>query len=128
MMQFPSNFDPSKKYPVLLNVYGGPGSNGLNETFATANPLAEYGFIILRLDARTNAGRGRKVLDQAYQQRGIVEIDDFAAGIRAATERSYVDATRIGVYGTSYGGSVAALTIMRHPDVVAAYLGSAHAA
>ena len=124
MMQFPSNFDPSKKYPVLLNVYGGPGSNGLNETFATANPLAEYGFIILRLDARTNAGRGRKVLDQAYQQLGIVEIDDFAAGIRAATERSYVDATRIGVYGTSYGGSVAALLLMRYPDLVHAAAAS----
>ena len=124
MMQFPSNFDPSKKYPVLLNVYGGPGSNGLNETFATANPLAEYGFIILRLDARTNAGRGRKVLDQAYQQLGIVEIDDFAAGIRAATERSYVDASRIGVYGTSYGGSVAALLLMRYPDLVHAAAAS----
>ena len=124
MMQFPSNFDPSKKYPVLLNVYGGPGSNGLNETFATANPLAEYGFIILRLDARTNAGRGGKVLDQAYQQLGIVEIDDFAAGIRAATERSYVDATRIGVYGTSYGGSVAALMLMRYPDLVHAAAAS----
>ena len=124
MMQFPSNFDPSKKYPVLLNVYGGPGSNGLNETFATANPLAEYGFIILRLDARTNAGRGRKVLDQAYQQLGIVEIDDFAAGIRAAAERSYVDASRIGVYGTSYGGSVAALLLMRYPDLVHAAAAS----
>ena len=124
MMQFPSNFDPSKKYPVLLNVYGGPGSNGLNETFAMANPLAEYGFIILRLDARTNAGRGRKVLDQSYQQLGIVEIDDFAAGIRAATERSYVDATRIGVYGTSYGGSVAALMLMRYPDLVHAAAAS----
>lgn len=124
MMQFPSNFDPTKKYPVLLNVYGGPGSNGLNETFATANPLAEYGFIILRLDARTNTGRGRKVLDQAYQQLGIVEIDDFAAGIRAATERSYVDASRIGVYGTSYGGSVAALLLMRYPELVHAAAAS----
>lgn len=120
MMQFPSDFDPSKTYPVLLNVYGGPGSNGLNETFATPSALAEYGFIILRLDARTNAGRGRRVLDQAYQQLGIVEIDDFAAGIRAVSERSYIDASRIGVYGTSYGGSVAALLVMRYPELVQA--------
>jgi dipeptidyl-peptidase-4 len=118
MMQFPSNFDPAKKYPVLLSVYGGPSSAGLNETFATASPLAEYGFIILRLDARTNAGRGRKVVDQAYQQLGIVEIDDFAAGIRAVTERPYVDASRVGVYGTSYGGTVSALLLMRYPDLV----------
>ncbi len=120
MMQFPSNFDPAKKYPVLLAVYGGPGSAGLNETFATASPLAEYGFIILRLDARTNAGRGRKVLDQAHQQLGVVEVDDFAAGLKAATERPYVDASRVGVYGTSYGGSVAALMVMRYPELVQA--------
>jgi dipeptidyl-peptidase-4 len=118
MMQFPSNFDPAKKYPVLLSVYGGPSSAGLNETFAMASPLAEYGFIILRLDARTNAGRGRKVVDQAYQQLGIVEIDDFAAGITAVTERPYVDASRVGVYGTSYGGTVSALLLMRYPDLV----------
>jgi dipeptidyl-peptidase 4 len=120
MLQFPSNFDPAKKYPLLLSVYGGPGSAGLNETFATANPLAEYGFIILRLDARTNAGRGRKVLDQAYQQLGVIEIDDFAEGIRAAAVRPYVDASRVGVYGTSYGGSVAALMLMRYPELVQA--------
>jgi len=47
-----------------------------------------------------------------------VEIDDFAAGIRTAAERSYVDATRVGVYGTSYGGAVAALLLMRYPDLV----------
>jgi dipeptidyl-peptidase-4 len=120
MLQFPSGFDPSKTYPMLVNVYGGPHSNGLTETFAGATPLAEYGFLILRLDARTNVGRGRKILDQAYQQLGIVEIDDIAAGIRTVRERPYVDGSRVGMYGTSYGGSVAALTIMRHPDVVQA--------
>jgi dipeptidyl-peptidase 4 len=120
MLQFPSNFDPSKKYPMLLSVYGGPTSAGLNENFANASALAEYGFLILKLDARTNGGRGRKIVDQAYQQLGIVEIDDFAAGIRAMWERPYVDRTRVGIYGTSYGGSVAALTIMRHPEVVQA--------
>jgi len=118
MLQFPSDFDPSKQYPLLVSVYGGPSSAGLNETFASPHPLAEFGFIVLRLDARTNAGRGRKVLDQAYQQLGIVEIDDFAAGIRTAAERSYVDATRVGVYGTSYGGTVAALLLLRYPDLV----------
>ena len=120
MLQFPSTFDPTKQYPMLVSVYGGPSSAGLSETFANASPLAEYGFLILKLDARTNAGQGRKILDQAYQQLGIVEIDDFAAGIKAMWDRPYVDRTRVGIYGTSYGGSVAALTIMRHPEVVQA--------
>ena len=100
--------------------YGGPTSTGLSENFANASSLAEYGFLMLKLDARTNAGQGRKIADQAYQQLGIVEIDDFAAGIKSLGDRSYVDLARVGVYGTSYGGSVAALTIMRHPEVVQA--------
>jgi dipeptidyl-peptidase-4 len=120
MLQFPSNFDPEKKYPMLLAAYGGPTSNGLSENFATPNALAEFGFLILKLDARTNAGQGRRIVDQAYQQLGIVEIDDFAAGIRALRDRPYIDAKRVGIHGTSYGGSSAALTLMRHPDVVQA--------
>lgn len=124
MLQFPSNFDPAKTYPMLVSVYGGPGSNGLSENFASPNPLAEYGFLILRVDARTNSGRGRKVLDAAYKQLGIVEMDDIAAGIRATWDRPYVDRTRVGIYGTSYGGTVAATVLMRHPDVVQAAASS----
>ena len=120
MLQFPSNFDPTKKYPMLVSVYGGPGSAGLTENYATPNALAEYGFLILRVDARTNAGKGRKILDSTYKQLGIVEMDDIAAGIRATWSRPYVDATRVGIYGTSYGGTVAATVLMRHPDVVQA--------
>lgn len=123
-LQFPSNFDPTKSYPMLVSVYGGPSSNGLSENFAVPNGLAEYGFLMLKVDARTNAGQGRKVLDQAYQQLGIVEIDDIAAGIRATWARPYVDRTRVGIYGTSYGGTVSALMLMRHPDVVQAAAAS----
>jgi len=120
MLQFPSNFDPAKKYPMLVSVYGGPGSAGLSETFAAANPIAEYGFLILRLDARTNSGKGRKILDTTYKQLGIVEMDDFAAGIRSLWGRPYVDRKRVGIYGTSYGGTSAATVLLRHPDVVQA--------
>jgi dipeptidyl-peptidase-4 len=124
MLQFPSNFDPAKSYPMLVSVYGGPGSNGLTETFATPNPLAEYGFLILRVDARTNAGKGRRILDASYKQLGVVEMDDIAAGIRATWSRPYVDRTRVGIYGTSYGGTVAATVLMRYPDVVQAAAAS----
>ncbi len=119
-MQFPSNFDPAKTYPMLVSVYGGPGSAGLSENFVIPAPLGELGFLVLKVDARTNAGRGRRVLDQVYQQLGIVEVDDIAAGIRATWSRPYVDRSRVGIYGTSYGGTVAALMLMRYPDVVQA--------
>lgn len=119
-IQFPSKFDPAKTYPMLVSVYGGPGSTGLSENFVMPAPLGELGFLVLKVDARTNAGRGRRVLDQAYQQLGIVEVDDIATGIRATWARPYVDRSRVGIYGTSYGGTVAALMLMRHPDVVQA--------
>lgn len=124
MLQFPSSFDPSNTYPVLVSVYGGPASIGLTESFAQANALAEYGFLVLRLDARTAAGKGRQSLDAVYKQLGVAEMDDIAAGIRALRSRPYVDAGRVGIYGTSYGGTVAATVLMRHPDVVQAAVSS----
>src|SRR5262249_10095227 len=117
---FPSNFDPTKKYPMLVSVYGGPGSNGASEVFQPASPLTEYGFLLLRMDARTAAGKGRKVLDSVYQQLGVAEMDDFGAGIRSLASRPYVDSHRVGIFGTSYGGTVAATVLLRHPDVVQA--------
>jgi dipeptidyl-peptidase-4 len=124
MLQFPSGFDPSKRYPVLVSVYGGPASNGLNENFVTPNPLAEYGFLILKVDARTNTGMGREAMDETYKQLGVAEIDDIAEGIKALRNRPYVDPGRVGIYGTSYGGSASALMLLRHPDVVQAAAAS----
>lgn len=120
LLQFPSNFDPTKTYPVLVNVYGGPSSNGASEMFQPASPLAEYGFLVVRMDARTAAGKGRKILDTVYQQLGVAEMDDFAAGIRSLASRAYVDSRRVGIFGTSYGGTVAATVLLRHPDLVQA--------
>ncbi len=85
-----------------------------------ASTMAEYGFLLLKLDARTNTGMGRRVMDASYKQLGVVEMDDFAAGIRSLWSRPYVDPHRVGVYGTSYGGTVAATVLLRHPDVVQA--------
>ncbi len=113
----PSNFDPNKKYPVLVSVYGGPATNGARETFSMPNPLTEFGFIVLSLDSRSAAGRGKKFLDAIYLKMGTVEIDDQAAGVTALKDRPYVDLTRVGIFGTSYGGYASAMALLRHPDV-----------
>src|SRR5438132_11775112 len=89
LLHFPSNFDPSKKYPLLVSVYAGPATNGARETFATPNPLTEYGFLVATLDARSAAGRGERFLDAIYLKLGVTEIDDQAAGVKAVGERPY---------------------------------------
>jgi dipeptidyl-peptidase-4 len=84
LLQKPSSFDSTKKYPVLVTVYGGPATNGARETFTT--PVAAHG---VRLQSscpstpRSAAGRGKRFLDAIYQKLGTVEIDDQAEGVKA---------------------------------------------
>jgi len=117
MLHFPSNFDASKKYPLILSIYGGPATNGYRETFARPNAIAEYGFIIVNLDGRNVGGRGKHLLDKLYGNLGIVEMDDFAEGIKSLHNRPYVNKDKVGVFGTSYGGTTAGASILRFPDV-----------
>ncbi len=117
LIHFPSNFDPSKKYPLILANYGGPATNEFRETFTFPNPLTEYGFLIVDIDGRNVRGRGKRLLDQLYGNLGIVEQDDFAEGIKSLYDRPYFDKERVGVYGTSYGGTTAAMSLLRFPDV-----------
>jgi dipeptidyl-peptidase-4 len=122
LIQFPSTFDPSKKYPVLVPVYGGPASasNTSRETFVTPSALAEYGFLVVNLDSRAAPGMGKRTLDSIYLKLGQVEIDDMAEGVKALAGRPYVDRARVGIYGTSYGGYSSVMSILRHPDLYAA--------
>jgi dipeptidyl-peptidase-4 len=120
-IHFPSNFDPAKKYPVLVSVYGGPGvGNSTSERFTVPSATTEYGFIVLNVEARTNPGMGRKYLDAVYLKLGQTEIDDMADGVKALWNRPYIDKNRVGIFGTSYGGYTSVMEILRHPDVFAA--------
>jgi dipeptidyl-peptidase-4 len=117
---FPSNFDPAKKYPALASVYGGPGSSVTSENFATPAANTEYGFLMIQVSSRSAPGRGKAVLDQSYMKLGITEMADMAEGIKALWSRPYFDKTRVGIYGTSYGGYSSALSLLKYPDVWAA--------
>ncbi|HMV50916.1 MAG TPA: DPP IV N-terminal domain-containing protein, partial [Blastocatellia bacterium] len=118
LLNFPSNFDPSKKYPVLMSVYGGPASGGnvARETFSPSSPMTEYGFLVVNLDSRAAPGRGKRVLDAIYQKLGMTEMDDMAEGIKSLWNRPYFDKNRVGVFGTSYGGYSSAMLLLRHPE------------
>jgi dipeptidyl-peptidase 4 len=122
LIQFPSTFDPSKRYPVLVPVYGGPASasNTARETFVTTSALTEYGFLVVNLETRAAPGMGKRTLDSIYLKLGQVEIDDMAEGVKALWDRPYFDKARVGMYGTSYGGYSSVMSLLRHPDVYAA--------
>ena len=116
MLHRPSNFDPSKKYPVIFSVYAGPESNGARETFTTPSALTEFGFLVVTLDTRAANFRGKRALDAIYLKLGEVEIDDLAAASRELAKLPFVDGERVGIFGTSYGGTAAVLGILRHPE------------
>jgi len=122
LVQYPSAFDRSTRYPVLVSVYGGPefSSDTARETFVTPNPITEFGFLLVTVESRAVPGLGKRTLDAIYQKLGQAEIDDIAAGVKALFDRPYVDRTRVGIFGTSYGGYAAAMELARHPDIFAA--------
>ena len=122
LIQYPSNFDPGKKYPVLVGVYGGPasGSSTARETFVLPSAYTEFGFLVVNLDSRAAPGRGKRALDAIYLKLGQAEIDDLALGVKGLWARPYVDRTRVGIYGSSYGGYAALMSLLRYPDVFAA--------
>jgi dipeptidyl-peptidase-4 len=117
LLHFPSNFQPWKKYPLLVSVYAGPETSGARETFTMPSSLTEFGFLYATFDSRSASGRGKRFLDAIYQKLGQVEIDDQAAGVKSLWNRRYVDKKRVGIYGTSYGGTAASLSLLRYPQV-----------
>lgn len=117
LLHKPSDFDPRKVYPLLVSVYAGPATNGARELFAAPSPLAELGFLVASFDSRSAAGRGKRFLDAIYLRLGEVEIDDQAAGVKALAARSYVDQSRVGIFGISYGGTASGACLLRYPDV-----------
>ena len=122
LLEYPSTFDPAKRYPLLMSVYGGPefAINAARETFVMPAALTELGFLVVNVDSRAIPGLGKRVLDSIYLKLGVAEVDDMAEGIQSLWDRPYVDKGRVGVFGTSYGGYVALLELLRHPDVFAA--------
>ena len=117
LLQFPSDFKPYIKYPLLVSVYAGPETTGARETFVMPSTLTEYGFLLASFDSRSASGRGKRFLDSIYLKLGQVEIDDQAAGVRSLWWRRYIDKKRVGVFGTSYGGTASALCLLRYPEV-----------
>jgi dipeptidyl-peptidase-4 len=113
----PSDFDPNKKYPLVIDVYGGPFTQAVRNRYAPAKPECEFGWLIAEIDNRGTINRGKAFESATYLGLGGVDLKDQADGVRFLAERPYVDATRIGIHGHSYGGFMSALAIVKHPSV-----------
>ncbi|MCI0363998.1 MAG: DPP IV N-terminal domain-containing protein [Phycisphaerales bacterium] len=113
----PSNFGADKKYPLLIDVYGGPTSQAVRNRFVGAYAECEYGFLIARIDNRGTGNRGKAFESAVYLRLGDVDLKDQVDGVRHLLERPYVDKARVGIYGHSYGGFMAALALLKYPEV-----------
>ncbi len=113
----PINFDPSKKYSLVIDVYGGPTSRGLNNDYSPFDPMCALGFLVAKVGNRGTTGRGKAFESATYQTLGGADIADQASAVRYLRQRDYVDGNRVGIYGHSYGGYMSALGILKYPDV-----------
>tara|TARA_Y100000385_G_scaffold291989_1_gene375463 strand:+ start:58773 stop:60815 length:2043 start_codon:yes stop_codon:yes gene_type:complete len=118
----PSNFDFSKKYPVLMYVYGGPGSQTVKNSWGGANYLwyqmmTQKGYIVVSVDNRGTGARGEKFKKITYKQLGKYETEDQISAAKWLANESYVDVDRIGIWGWSYGGYMSSLCLFKGYDV-----------
>lgn len=118
----PQGFDPMKKYPVLLYIYGGPGAQTVNNSWGGGNNwwfqmLSDLGFVVVSVDNRGTGARGESFKKMTYLQLGKYETEDLITTARHLAQLSFVDPDRIGVFGWSYGGYMSSLGITKGADV-----------
>jgi len=124
-MMKPADFDPFKKYPVLVAIYGGPGSNTVNDSWGGTNYmwhqlLCQEGFIVVSCDPRGTMNRGRDFKHSTYMNLGKLETEDFIDFAEYLGAQTYIDKARIGMHGWSYGGYMTSLCMTKGADVYAA--------
>jgi dipeptidyl aminopeptidase/acylaminoacyl peptidase len=116
----PANFDPSKKYPVIENIYAGPQGSFVPKTFSAQTgmqTLAELGFIVVQIDGMGTANRSKAFHDVAWKNLGDAGFPDRILWHKAvAAKYPYYDISRVGVYGTSAGGQSAMGAVLFHPE------------
>lgn len=117
----PPNFDPTQQYPVLLNVYGGPGNNTVKNawgghSFLWQQMMAQKGYLVVSVDPRGTMYRGIEFGHSTYMQLGKLETEDMISTAKYLAGQSYVDADRIGIQGWSFGGYLSSLCMTKGAD------------
>lgn len=125
----PHDFDEKKRYPVIVDVYGGPGHNKVvasQNTRLLYQWIADQGFLVVSVDGRGTQGRGRDWERALYLKFGSVPLEDQVKGVKAlAAKVPQMDLDRIGIVGWSFGGYMSALAVLREPDFFKAAVAGA---
>ena len=120
MIVYPKNFDPSKKYPVHVDIYGGPNTPLVRDRWVTPNAdnqwYSDNGIIQITVDPRAAGHNGRAGLDMIYRQLTVWEVKDFCEWAAALQALEFVDGEKIGVEGFSFGGTMTSMLLMQAPD------------
>jgi dipeptidyl-peptidase-4 len=115
IITYPVNFDPSKKYPVIFAIYGGPDSKNVANRWTGYSPSwnSQNGIITFAVDHRGSGQFGKKGLDYLYRSLGKWEILDYADAVKWLNSKPFVDASKIGITGSSYGGYMSCLALTK---------------
>ena len=120
MIVYPKDFDASKKYPVHVDIYGGPNTPMVRDRWVTPNASNQWysknGIIQITVDPRAAGHNGREGLDMIYRQLTVWEVKDFCAWAEWLQALPYVDGEKIGVEGFSFGGTMTSMLLMQAPD------------
>lgn len=118
----PTNFDPAKKYPTIIYVYGGPHAHNVDARWHYGSRswetyMAQQGYLLFIIDNRGSENRGKEFEQVTFRQLGQVEMKDQMAGVEYLKTLPYVDADKIGVHGWSFGGFMTISLMTNYPDV-----------
>lgn len=123
MQVLPAHFDATKKYPVLVYVYGGPHAQLVTDSWLAGTRLwmqymaAEQGYIVFTLDNRGSGNRGFEFESVIHREQGVAAMEDQVAGVNHLKSLPYVDQDRIAVHGWSYGGFMTISLLLNHPEL-----------
>lgn len=132
-MALPADFDPARKYPALVYLYGGPG---VGQTVRQVWPvdgrmmglsqiLARRGYVVFSLDNRGTPNRGKAFEDVLYRNMGDFEVRDQLLGLEWLKSQEFVDADNVGIFGWSYGGYMTLMSLLKHPGAFKAGISGA---
>ena len=118
----PADFNPAKKYPTIVYVYGGPHAHNVDASWHWSSRswetyMAQKGYVLFILDNRGSENRGLEFEQATFRQLGQIEMQDQMKGVEFLKSLPYIDTNRIGVHGWSFGGFMTISLMLNHPDV-----------